>query len=116
MSQILISWINYFTFSLGAIPIWPTKNQVRQSMPNSFKNTYPNTRCILDCTELLTALNPLSLKAQSSLYSFYKHHVTYKGLVGNSPPVALIFISQLYDGSISDKETVARSGIFNPRF
>ena len=48
----LISWINYLYFSIGAIPICPTKDQIRQSMPDSFKNTYPNTRCMLDCTEL----------------------------------------------------------------
>ena len=33
-----------------------------------------------------------------------------------SPSGAIIFISQLYDGSISDKEIVARSGILDPRF
>ena len=29
---------------------------------------------------------------------------------------AIIFISQLYDSSISDKESVARSSILDPRF
>ena len=102
----LISWINYLYFSLGAIPIWPTKDQIGQSMPDSFKNTYPNAKCILDCTELFCQ-SPSSLKAQSSLYSFYKHHVTYKRLVGISHSGAIIFISHLYDGSVSDKEIVA---------
>ena len=51
-SQMLKSWINYLYFSLGAIPIWLTKDQIYQSMPDSFKNTYPNTRCILGYTEL----------------------------------------------------------------
>ena len=111
----LISWINYLYFSLGAIPIWPTKNQIHQSMPDSFKNTYPNTRCILDCTELFCQ-SPSSLKAQSSLYSFYKHQVTYKGLVGISPSGAIIFISQLYDSSISDEVIVVRTGKLDPRF
>ena len=115
VSQMLISWISYLYFSLGAIPIWPTKDQIQQSMPDSFKNTYPNTRCILDCTKLFCQ-SPSLLKAQSSLYSFYKHHSTYKGLVGISPSGAIIFISQLYDGSISDEETVARSGILDPPF
>ena len=111
----LISWINCLYFSLGAIPTWPTKDQIRQSIPDSFKNTYPNTRCILDCTELFCQ-SLSSLKAPSSLYSFYKHHITYKRLVGISPSGAIIFISQLYDGSISDNEIGARSGILDPRF
>ena len=48
VSQMLISWINYIYFSLGVIPIWPTNDQTLHSMPDSFKNTFPNTRCILD--------------------------------------------------------------------
>ena len=28
VSRLLISWINYLYFSLGAIPIWPTKGQI----------------------------------------------------------------------------------------
>ena len=46
VSPMLINWIYYLYFSLGAISILPTKD-IRQSMPDSFKNTYPNTRCIL---------------------------------------------------------------------
>ena len=33
-----------------------------------------------------------------------------------SPSGAIIFISQLYDASISDKEILARSGLLDPRF
>ena len=82
----------------------------------SFKRTYPSTRCIIDCTELFCQ-RPSSLTIQSSLYSSYndKHHVTYKGLVlvGIAPSGSITFVSQLYEGSISDKEIVARSGILN---
>ena len=84
-------------------------------MPESFRCTYPTTRCIIDCTELFCQ-SPSSLRTQSSLYSSYKHHVTYKALVGIAPSGAITFISQLYDGSISDKEIVNRSGILDPRF
>ena len=51
-----------------------------------------------------------SLNTQSCLYLSYKSHVTYKGLVGIAPSRAVIFFSQLYEGSISDKEIVNRSG------
>ena len=76
-------------------------------MPESFKKTYPSTRCILDFTELFYQ-RPLSLSIQS-----YKHHVTYKGLIGIAPSEAITFVSQLYPGSISDKEIIAKSGILN---
>lgn len=90
--------------------IWPTRDQVNAVMPESFKKTYPSTRCIIDCTELYCQ-RPSSLAIQSSLYSHYKSHVTYKGLLGISPSGAITFINQLFDGSISDKEIVRRSGL-----
>ena len=39
--------------------------------------------------------------------------MTYKGLIGIAPSRAITFVSQLYPGSISDKELVAKSGILN---
>ena len=50
------------------------------------------------------------------MYSHYKNHVTYIGLLGIAPSGGITFISQLYDGSISDKEIVRRSGILDERF
>ena len=69
VSRMVINEINYLYFSLGAIPIWPTKDQIRQLMPDSFENTYPN---VFDCYELFWQ-NPSSWTAQSGLYSCYKH-------------------------------------------
>ena len=99
-------------FSLGSIPVWPSMEQVMDTMPESFKKTYPSTRCIIDCTELFCQ-RPSSMLIQSSLYSSYKHHVTYKGLLGIALSGVITFVSQLYPGSISDKEIVTRSGILN---
>ena len=64
-------------FTLGSIPIWPSKKQ--ETMSESFKTTYPTTRCIIDCTELYCQ-RPPALSTQSSMYSRYESHVTYKGI------------------------------------
>ena len=74
-------------------------------MPECFKDTQPNTRVIIDCTELF-CLKLSSLIIQSSLFSHYKHHITYKDLVGISPSRAKAFINELYYGSTSDVEIV----------
>ena len=50
------------------------------------------------------------------LFSSYKNHTTLKGLVGISPGGAVTFISQLYTGSISDREIVRRSGFLDLPF
>ena len=79
-------------------------------MPEIFKRTYPSTRCILDCTELYCQ-RPPSLSTQSSLNLHCQSHVTYKGLIGVFPSGSATFVSQLYDGSFSDKEIVRKSDI-----
>ena len=112
ISRYLITWSNYLYFTSGSIPIWPTKQQIVNTMPDCFKNIYPS---IIDCTELNVQI-PSSLAIQCALYSSYKHRCTYKGLLGISPSAAVTFISQLYPGSISDKEIVARFGFLSPAF
>ena len=88
VSRHLISWVNFLYFKLGSIPIWPSKEDILETLPTNFKKTYPNTRCIFGCTELLCQ-SPFSLNTQSCLYSSCKSHVTYKGLVGIAPSGAV---------------------------
>ena len=104
---------NFLYFKLGNVPIWQTREQVDEDMPEPFRPAYPSTRCIVDYTELYCQ-RPSSLSTQSALYLHYKSHVTYKGLIGISPSGSVTFISQLFDGSISDREIVSRSGFLEP--
>ena len=103
VSKYIITWTSFLYFYLGPIPVWPTREQINEEMPEIFKRTYPSTRYILDCTELYRQRLSF-LSTQSSLYSHYKSHVTYKSLIGVSPSGSKKFVSELYDGSISDKK------------
>ena len=84
-------------------------------MPEDFKKKYSSTRVIIDCTEVRCQM-PSSLQLNGELFSNYKHRTTLKGLTGISPGGAITFISQLYTGSISDREIVARSGFLDLPF
>ena len=84
-------------------------------MPQSFKNTYSSTHCIIDYTELFCQ-RPSSLSTQSCMHSHCKSHVTYKGLLGIATSGSITFMSQLQGGSISDKKIVQESGISDERF
>ena len=106
-SRYIITGTNCIYFKLGWVPIWPTKNIVIETMPGCFKDTYPHTRVIIDCTELFCQKES-GLTIQSTLFSHYKLYITYKGLVRISPSGAITFISELYDGSISEVEIVKR--------
>ncbi len=59
---------------------------------------------------------PGSLLLNGELFSSYKNHTTLKGLIGIAPSGAITFISQLYTGSISDREIVIRSGFLDQAF
>lgn len=84
-------------------------------MPQAFKDLYPTTRVIIDCTELYVQ-TPSSLLLQSQLYSSYKSNTTLKGLMGMAPHGAVTFVSSLYTGSISvisDKEITRCCGLLD---
>ena len=68
VSRHLISWVNFLYFKLGSLPIWPSKEEILETMLTGFKEIYPNTRCIIDCTELFCQSSS-SLNTQSCLYS-----------------------------------------------
>ena len=115
ISRILISWINFMYLKLGQLNIWPSREAVDNFMPEDFKKKYPSTRVIIDCTEIRCQM-PSSLHLNGELFSSYKHHTTFKGLIGISPGGAVTFVSQLYTGSISDREIVIRSGFLKLPF
>ena len=89
----------------GQVSIWP----------DSLKEKCSCTHVIINCTEIRCQM-PSSLLLNSKLFSSYKDHVTVKGLVGIAPSGAITFISQLYSGSISDREIVEQSGFLKLEF
>ena len=112
ISRIFTKWINYLYLRLGDIPLWPEWEQIEASMPSCFKESFPTTFAIVDATEIFCEV-PSSLSLQSKVYSAYKSHTTYKGLVAIAPNGTFIFVSQLYTGSISDRELTKESGFLD---
>ena len=113
VSRIFISWIIFL--KCGQINIWPSKDIILKTMPEAFKESYPTTRVIIDCTEIRCEM-PSSLLGNTELFSSYKNHQPLKALVGIAPSGATTFISELYTGNISDREIVIRSGILKQQF
>ena len=112
ISRIWVTWLEFLYHRLRAIPIWASQEYIQQTMPQPFKDTYPNTRVIIDCTELLVEM-PTSFRSQSATYSSYKNHNTAKGLIGISPAGYPTFVSELYAGRSSDKQVTKDCGILN---
>ena len=112
ISKYFITWVCFLYCHLREVEWMPSVEQVRGSLPSSFKEKYPNTYIILDASELFIQ-TPTDLHLQSSTWSNYKHHNTSKFLVGCTPNGAVSFISQLYVGSISDVQLTSISGLID---
>ena len=80
-------------------------------MAERFRANYPDTFVVLDATELCTEIRSC-LALQSQLYSSYKSRTTLNDLIGISPNGSIYFVSELWSGSISDRELVIKSVVF----
>ena len=108
-SKIFTTWISFLHHELQLLFPFPSRAKIDSLLPNEFAR-YPTTRIIIDCTELFIEV-PSSLRAQSQTWSEYKHHNTWKALVGISPNGAITFISKLWSGRVSDKEITKKCGV-----
>ena len=109
-STLVNKWIEHLHTHLSSLIYWPTRAQINNTMPPDFKGKFQRTRVVIDCTEL-SADTPKSLAEQSLMYSNYKSRMTWKGLVGITPNGVVSFVSDLWTGSISDKQIVIESGL-----
>ena len=112
VSRIIVTWTNFIYLRFKQIPLWPPRALIQSNMPNAFKEKYPLTRVVIDATEIFVE-QPSLPELQQLIFSSYKNYNTYKGLIGISPSGAVIFVSDLYPGSISDKELTRQCGLLD---
>ncbi|CAC5392815.1 unnamed protein product [Mytilus coruscus] len=111
VSRVVLTWIQFLYIRLSALrtKMFPDRSKIRKHLPKSFKK-YKNIRCIIDCTEVFVQQSRNFGKQGNSSY---KGHTTYKFLVGIAPNGTIVYISDAFEGSISDKEIVKKSGFLN---
>ena len=112
VSSIFTTWIKLMSKELGVLIVWPSKTQVKRTLPHCFRKMYPNCRVIIDCTEVYTE-TPTALDVAAALWSEYKHHHTLKFLVAITPRGAVSWISPVYGGRASDIHIVRDSGFLD---
>ena len=103
-SSIFITWIKLMSKELSVLIIWPSRSQVRK--------TLPKVRCIIDCFECFTE-TPSGLDLAATTWSQYKHHYTFKALVAITPNGAISYVSPTYGGRAADIFIVKDSGFLD---
>lgn len=81
-------------------------------MPQAFKLHYPNTRIIIDCTDMKTKM-PNRIDNRVFMCSSYKPSYIFKVLIGVTPNGFIAFKSACYGGRVSDSCITVNSGILN---
>jgi hypothetical protein len=108
-SRIIITWILFLEKELAFLLKFPTVSEMEGiTFPKAFRGI-ADLRAVIDCTEFYIE-TPNRLPSQRSTYSSYKSRNTFKLLVSISLLAHINFVSNLYSGSISNKEIVRQSG------
>ena len=101
VSSTFNSWVNLMYVDLKELCELPSRSVVTENQSKAMRD-FEDVRVILDCTEIFVQ-NPSKLDARKQVYSNYKHHNTFKFLVGVSPQMGITYVSRMYGGRASDK-------------
>lgn len=113
VSKYFLFWVHaMYTCYVPALITWPTRENMRCTVPLLFRDKFCNCVCIIDCFEIFCE-RPIKIKERASTYSSYKSHNTVKYLIGVTPQGTVSFISKGYGGRCSDKFIVDDSGFLN---
>ncbi len=109
VSKVISCWIYIMEENMRDYIPWLPRETIQATMPQCFREHFPNTTCVIDCSE--TPLQkPRSLDSKGESYSHYYGQNTIKYLVSIAPCGLIMFISPAYGGRCSDKFITANSG------
>jgi hypothetical protein len=110
VGQIFTTWIQFMFYKFTALrDLMFVARNFHSPLPSVFQNSLlKKTRIVIDWTEIFTE-SSRNYKQQGNIYSSYKSHATAKVLIGVAPSGACMFVSEVYEGCISDREIVKQS-------
>ena len=71
VTRIFHKWINVMSEHMKFLIKWPSREIFHPNLPRVFRDTYPNSVCIIDCSEIFIE-RPTRCEARAKTYSQYK--------------------------------------------
>lgn len=93
ISDIFFSLLTTLCKATAGLVPWINRDIVQSSMPNCFREEFPDTRVVIDCTEFRMEI-PGAIDERIYSYSHYKHGFTVKVLIGIAPCGLISFKSK----------------------
>ena len=110
VSKIFSEVLDLFYSAAKDLLLWLPKSVIQARMPQTFQQSYPNCRVVIDATEIKCE-KPPTLIQQTQMFSNYKSAFTVKFLIGIAPSGEITFISKGYGGRVTDSFLTVNCGI-----
>lgn len=112
VSRIFHLWVDVMASRLRPLILWPEREDLRRSLPMSFRVFFKKCVSIIDCFEVFIE-RPSDLKARAQTWSNYKQHNTVKFLISITPQGSISHVSKAWGGRVTDKHITENSGFLN---
>ncbi|KAK2140820.1 hypothetical protein LSH36_1237g00008 [Paralvinella palmiformis] len=91
--------------------MFASRQFLKHNMSQCFAK-FKDIRVIIDCCEVFVEQSTHVCR-QGNMHSSYKSHSTFKCLIGISPNGGVMFVSDDFEGSMSDNDIVKKSGFLD---
>ena len=112
VSKTLKFWIDVIAEHTQDLIPWLPRETIKATLPKAFMDSFPNTTCIIDCTESVLQ-KAKNLDSRTESYSHYYASNTVKYLVATAPSGIVMYISEAYGGKCSDRFITHNSGFLD---